>query len=251
MTTNHHTPISNGAEASSFVVNSPLSDIDEVITDMLAGTEPFTGVLVGSGALDANAIMELISTTKGVLIPRMTGSQVAAISSPATGLLLYNNTTTQFEYYNGSDWAAVGAYIGAGCRAYHQSAQSINDVTETVLDLDAERYDTDAYHSTVTNNSRITIPSGKAGRYVITGGVLWGTATGWFKVELLLNGTDIIAANTQYELATSARMNISTIYDLAVADYLEMRVYQNTGGAVNISATQYYSPELALQYLGI
>lgn len=252
MTTNHHTPITTGADAASSVVNSPLGEIDEVLSDMLSGAQEFSGLLVGTGSLDASAIMELISTSKGVLLPRMSGSQIAAISTPATGLLVYNMTTSQFEYYNGSAWLAVGAYVGAGCRAYHQSGVSISDVTETVLALDAERYDTDGYHSTVTNNSRLTVPSGKGGKYVITASAAWASSsdTGWFKIEILLNGTDIIAVHTQYQDSVTARSNVSTVYELVVTDYIEMRVYQNTGGSIVLSASQYYSPELAMQFLG-
>jgi len=38
----------------------------------------------------------------------MTTTQRNAISSPLTGLLIYNSTTVQYEYYNSSSWVAVG-----------------------------------------------------------------------------------------------------------------------------------------------
>jgi trimeric autotransporter adhesin len=54
-----------------------------------------------SGAsADASAILDVTSTTKGMLIPRMTATQRSAISSPATGLLLYQTDGTQGFYYN-------------------------------------------------------------------------------------------------------------------------------------------------------
>ncbi|MCX6269227.1 MAG: hypothetical protein NTW16_18055 [Bacteroidetes bacterium] len=52
-----------------------------------------------------SAMLDVQSTTKGILIPRMTLSQRNAISTPATGLMIYQtDSTTGFRYYNGSTW---------------------------------------------------------------------------------------------------------------------------------------------------
>lgn len=56
------------------------------------------------GSAEASAVFEAASTTKGALIPRMTTTQRDAISSPATGLYIYNTTTGRFEFYNGTYW---------------------------------------------------------------------------------------------------------------------------------------------------
>lgn len=53
---------------------------------------------------DASAILDLKSTDKGFLPPRMTYDQINAISSPAAGLQIYNTTTNRPNYYNGSAW---------------------------------------------------------------------------------------------------------------------------------------------------
>lgn len=44
---------------------------------------------------DASAVLDIVSTNAGILVPRMTEAQRTAIASPATGLLVYqtNNTT--------------------------------------------------------------------------------------------------------------------------------------------------------------
>jgi hypothetical protein len=60
-----------------------------------------------TGAIDASAITEIRSTTKGVLLPRMTTTQRNAIGTPATGLEIYNTTTNRKEVYNGSYWQGV------------------------------------------------------------------------------------------------------------------------------------------------
>ena len=53
---------------------------------------------------DASAILDIKSTDKGMLIPRMTTAQRTAISSPATGLLVFDNETNSFWFYDGSTW---------------------------------------------------------------------------------------------------------------------------------------------------
>jgi len=62
----------------------------------------------GSSA-DASAMLEVKSTTKGLLPPRMTETQRNDISSPATGLIIYQtNGTSGLYHYTGSAWEAIG-----------------------------------------------------------------------------------------------------------------------------------------------
>lgn len=52
----------------------------------------------------ASAMLDVASTTSGLLIPRMTTAQRTAIAAPATGLTVYDNTTSSFWYYDGTIW---------------------------------------------------------------------------------------------------------------------------------------------------
>ena len=52
----------------------------------------------------ASAALDVVSTTKGFLPPRMTTTQKNAISSPASGLMVYDSTTNKLCCYNGSTW---------------------------------------------------------------------------------------------------------------------------------------------------
>lgn len=56
----------------------------------------------------ASALLDLTSTTKGFLPPRMTEAQRDAIATPATGLVIYNTDTNALNYYDGDSWEAVG-----------------------------------------------------------------------------------------------------------------------------------------------
>jgi hypothetical protein len=60
---------------------------------------------VGTTTVDTSAKMEIKTTTKGMLVPRMTTLQRDAISSPEEGLLIYNTTENVLTIWNGTKWA--------------------------------------------------------------------------------------------------------------------------------------------------
>ncbi len=65
---------------------------------------------IGTLAPDASSVFEIKSTSKGILIPRMTNAQRNLITTPATGLLIYQtNSTPGFYMYNGLAWAQISA----------------------------------------------------------------------------------------------------------------------------------------------
>ena len=68
-------------------------------------------VKIGSNlAPHASALLDLESTSRGLLIPRLPLTQRNAIASPATGLLIYQTDNTPgFYYFNGSTWQAVSS----------------------------------------------------------------------------------------------------------------------------------------------
>jgi len=57
-----------------------------------------------SNTNEATAMLEVQSTTKGFLPPKMTTTQKNAITSPAAGLVVYDTTTNKLCCYNGSTW---------------------------------------------------------------------------------------------------------------------------------------------------
>jgi hypothetical protein len=67
------------------------------------------GISNGVITPDTSSILEIRSTSKGVLIPRLTTAQRNAIATPATGLMIFNTTTNAFNYYNSSSWIELAA----------------------------------------------------------------------------------------------------------------------------------------------
>jgi len=86
---------------------------------------------------DSSAALDINSTNSGLLIPRMTETERDAITDPATGLLIYQNTgVTGFYFYNGTNWlpfngAADADWIISGDNIYNGNADNVGIGTTT------------------------------------------------------------------------------------------------------------------------
>jgi hypothetical protein len=135
-------------------------------------------------------------------------------------------------------------------RVFHNAAQSISNNTLTALAFNSERFDTaggtaSTQHDTATNNSRLTCLY--AGKYQITGNFEWSTLPGGAEIRIRLNGTTTIAYGTMAGSTSDwRRPSITTLYDLAVNDYVELMVLQTSGGAINVNSAANYSPEFMM-----
>jgi hypothetical protein len=70
------------------------------------------GINVNGAAPHASALLDIdvsaiTGTKRGLLIPRMTGAQRAAITAPATSLLVFDNTANAFFHWDGSAWVPL------------------------------------------------------------------------------------------------------------------------------------------------
>ena len=65
---------------------------------------------VGTNSPDTSSMLDVQSTTKGFLAPRMTTTERDAIIDPTIGLQIYNITTKTIDSYNGSTWVE-GAFL--------------------------------------------------------------------------------------------------------------------------------------------
>lgn len=95
------------------------------------GTPIHAGMCLGADTVDDSALLELLSTTKGILPVRMTAAQRDAISTPAEALFLYDLTNHKMDFHNGTDWKAFvstepSTFVPGGI-VFATDAHEIND----------------------------------------------------------------------------------------------------------------------------
>ena len=72
-----------------------------------AATAQSVGINTDGSAANASAMLDVSSTTKGFLPPRMTTTQRDLLTSPATGLVLFNTTTNGLEIKSSTSWISL------------------------------------------------------------------------------------------------------------------------------------------------
>jgi hypothetical protein len=179
---------------------------------------------------DANAIQNAIVDAKGDLIAATAADTPARLAVGTNGQSLVADSTAS----TGLKWAIPNAN---GVTFYATGAQSIANNTNTALTGTLEYFDTDGYHSTSTNTSRITIPSGLGGKYLVTATVNWDkSATGYRAAKIYRNGAitaplfydNIAGNNSEY-----VNNKLSAVVNLVAGDYIELFVIQTSGGSLN------------------
>lgn len=174
-----------------------------------------------SGTVTVTNSMATAITTAGDLIKGTGSGTFDRLGIGSTGQVL---TVAS----GAPSWATPAAPSFSGV-ALLGNDPSISAATRTVLAWDSETFDTDGYHSNVTNNSRITIPSGKAGKYYISHGAYWNSGTTRTIVRILKNGTS--QRDMQWFGNGSSEFGsvIFAYLDLAVGDYIQIDVYNTSG----------------------
>ena len=85
-------------------LNDKLFTIDQQSLGTIAAFPAAGGFVVGSSAKNASAALEVVSTTQGVLFPRMTTAQRNLITTPADGLVIYNTTDNKLQVRAAGAW---------------------------------------------------------------------------------------------------------------------------------------------------
>ena len=183
---------------------------------------------------------------KGDLLVGTAADTLDKLSVGTNGHTLVADSSTS----TGLKWAAASSPSFVGCRIYGNATQSLSNNTVVAITFNLEDFDTHSFHSTSSNTSRITIPVGKAGKYLFTGhGEIEANATGT-RYSIIRKG-----GNTNMEVTTSpggagrANVLVSGIFDCAEGDYFELCLQQDSGGAKdNYPGSP--STSFACQYLG-
>lgn len=128
--------------------------------------------------------------------------------------------------------------------------QSLTNATFTALTFDTEDLDTDAFHSTVSNTSRLTAPF--AGKFLVYGAIGFASnTTGYRMLQILQDGA------TALQVVTAAPVNGAdtyltafTVVALTAGQYVELRGLQTSGGALNSVFNAGQAPAFGMIELG-
>jgi len=190
------------------------------------------GVSIGSGAgANASSLLDLTSTTKGFLPPRMTTAQRDAIATPATGLVIYNTTTNSLDFFNGTVWSSGALTSLPGSKGLSISG-TVTSASATTFNVSAVTTNTLLGSNPTT--SAITIP--EAGNYFMTAvqNTCTGGANGYGSVIIKVNGVTRRSANSLPNSCDSATVGLYAV--LAAGDTVAAECGQNNA----VSTTCYF-----------
>jgi hypothetical protein len=219
-------------------VLSKASNTDMDFTWVTDAAGDITGVTAGTG-ISGGGTSGTVTITNSMATAITTAGDLIKGTGSGTFDRLGIGTTGQVLTVSGGapTWAtpSSGTASFVGCRVTNSIDQSIANATRTIITFDTESFDTDGFHSTSTNTGRMTIPSGKAGKYLVTGNVTFATnSSGAREIYLFKNGSFY---SQVFAVATSAGSSgnaIPDIVSLAVGDYVELRVEQSSGGSLAV-----------------
>jgi hypothetical protein len=175
-------------------------------------------------------IQPTLLTTKGDIIVA-TGNATLVRQGVGTNGQVLTADSTQAD---GVIWSTpASGSTAVGVTAFTSTAQNTTSATATVINLNSEAFDTDSMHSTATNTSRLTIPSGKGGYWLVNVMTVIDASGNDVFITILKNGTTI----TGYGQWNNNRMAASNYggagyviawgsqtYPLSAGDYIEVAV---------------------------
>ena len=194
----------------------------KILLLLLISTGLFAQTGIGTTTPEASAKLDVYSTNKGFLPPRiaLTGTTDAStIPSPVAGLLIYNSATAGtapnnvvpgYYYWNGANWATIATASSAG-----------NGVTAMdMVKLYGEAYSTATGKISNTSGYSFTVPV--SGRYLFDfSSTTWGgNSTTTFKVR---QGTTDLGTDSQ----TSLNNNVHVEYNGKIEVNLQAGITYN------------------------
>ena len=170
-------------------------------------------------------------TTKGDVFTFSTVDARLGVGANGTVLTADSAETT------GLKWAAPSGASFVGASAYRSTTLSLTADTVVIVTYANESYDTSAFHSTSADTSRMTVPSGKAGKYLCIANMFATGGSSRMIIYPYKNGSNVGGSpNWSYVFdnrgyGNAGAMTGSWVMDLAVADYVEVGLYSVTNTA--------------------
>ncbi|MFN0275119.1 MAG: hypothetical protein ACKVPJ_05205, partial [Chitinophagales bacterium] len=177
-------------------------------------TFPTTGSAgIGTLAPAASSILDMTSTTQGMLAPRMTKTQRDAIVTPATGLLIYQtNSTPGFYYYSGTAWTAVSTKGANTSLSNLATTTSINQHllpnADNTLDLGSSSL---RWNEVYVNS--VKFMDGTTQSTASAGGTSYTAGTGISITGTVIDNTGDVNASDDVTTSTSHSGDVTGLYN--------------------------------------
>jgi len=127
---------------------------------------------IGTTSPKPSSVLDITSSTKGILLPRLTSTQRDAITAPEKSLLIYNSTTNKYQYNTGTtgtpSWATLAPKLKKPSVKFKNTNTSTNLNTATASKIPVFGFldwndDTTTYTKTNAKNLKVLV----SGRYHI------------------------------------------------------------------------------------
>lgn len=206
----------------------------------------YAQVGIGTTNPDDSSILDIESTDKGILIPRLTTAQINAIVSPAIGLMVFNTDLNEFQFNSGTivtpDWSKI---------AHPSSVKYSNTDTTTNINNNGAyanvpifgnlEWNDDTTLYTVAGN---TLTINTAGRYKITVNIAYQVPTIGgntdqrvsVEAQIAINGTPTgTIGNTGYVRHNSghleASLHITEVFNITAGQTISVQTIRGGNSA--------------------
>ena len=204
--------------------------INTAVTVDLTTAQTLTNKTLTSPVLTTPTISTI--DAKGDLLAGTADNTIGRLAVGTNGQVLTADSTAG----TGLKWATPSSTF-VGCVAY-TSASSFTTTggTPYIFGWNAESIDTDGFHDNSTNNSRLTIPTGKGGKYLVTVQFEFNTATGMYFISYFKkNGSQSSGVNRGACGSSDTNYGFrnffySEIISLAAGDYVEYQLQTGSSG---------------------
>jgi len=259
------TGLSGGGSSGSVTLTNTVATEFDAKGDLVVGTGADTFDKLSAGTNDHRLVaasgettgLKYVADTQNTVIDAegdlLVGDAADALQRLAIGSnaqVLTVDTSVDGKIKWATPAGGSSTFAGASATNAGGTTLSVANNTYVAVTFGTENFDTDSYHSTSSNTSRMTIPSGKGGYYQVNGSIRWNNNTsGERNLYIYKNGVEyarsIIAANNQYPT-----VNVTSIISVVATDYLELFVYQTSGITIAAETAQSSGCSFSIGYLG-
>ncbi|MCB0533195.1 MAG: SBBP repeat-containing protein, partial [Saprospiraceae bacterium] len=215
--------------------SSPANSLFFCLLFLASGLSAQVAINQDNSTPDPSAMLDLKSSDKGLLLPRMTTAQRDAIPNPVPGLIIYNTQDSCFNYYTGAAWVKdcgrsltadqKPAFIGQGAGAGSDRGQGIAG------DAAGNIYVTGLLNGTISFGSQTLTASGVEDVFIVkydpSGDILWAASGGG------------PASDIGFGIATDASGNVYVTGGFTGSASFGSHTVNASGGGVDVFIAKY------------